>query len=130
MVLAKASIFLSGDRSSGLWVDSIEAATAFYGEKLGISITRVHDALTLHAANGVDIPILLKSGHVPSRHAVLYFVVDSIAGVLPELISRGVHFSSHDYEVGDGLGLEKEWSPLIVWLADPAGNVLCIMQRH
>ena len=46
-----------------------------------------------------------------------------------ELADRGVGFLRYDGMEQDELGIHRGGGPLIAWFADPAGNVMSVIER-
>ncbi|OEJ29873.1 glyoxalase [Streptomyces agglomeratus] len=113
---------------SGFSVDDTEAAKAFYGETLGIKVSEEDGMLTLHIAGDRDILIYPKPDHEPATYTVLNFPVDDIEAATDELARRGVTFLRYDHLPTDDKGIFRGGGPLIAWFADPAGNVLSVLQ--
>ncbi|MGX1885474.1 VOC family protein [Streptomyces sp. NPDC055287] len=113
---------------SGFSVDDIEAAKAFYGETLGIKVSEENGLLTLHIAGDRDILIYPKDDHTPATYTVLNFPVDDIEAAADGLASQGVTFLRYDHLPTDEKGIFRGGGPLIAWFADPAGNVLSVLQ--
>ncbi|MGW7054240.1 VOC family protein [Streptomyces sp. NPDC054887] len=113
---------------SGFSVDDIEAAKAFYGETLGIGVSEENGLLTLHVAGDRDILVYPKPDHRPATYTVLNFPVDDIEAATDELAARGVTFLRYDDLPTDERGIFRGGGPLIAWFADPAGNVLSVLQ--
>lgn len=115
----------------GFAVDDVGAAKRFYGETLGI---RVSDGpmglLVLHIAGGRDIIVYPKPNHTPATFTILNFPVDDIDRAVDDLAARGVEFLRYDGFEHDGKGVVRDGGPLIAWFADPAGNVLSVLQEQ
>ena len=112
---------------SGFSVDDIPAAKRFYGETLGIRVTEENGMLTLHL--GGDRPTLVypKDDHVPATFTILNFPVDDIDTAVDELTARGIELKKYDYV--DERGVMRGNGPAIAWFADPAGNILSVLQQ-
>jgi len=118
---------------SGFAVDDIQAAKAFYGDTLGLSVSEQNGMLTLHIAGDRDILVYPKPDHVPAAYTILNFPVDDIDEAVDELARRGVSFERYDAmeqdEKGIARGLAAGRGPDIAWFKDPAGNVLSVLQE-
>jgi predicted enzyme related to lactoylglutathione lyase len=111
---------------SGFSVDDIAKAKQFYGETLGITVTEANGMLQLHTAGNRNTLIYPKPDHVPATFTILNFEVDDIEAEVDELTARGVRFEL--YEWVDPKGINRQGGPLIAWFADPAGNILSVIQ--
>jgi catechol 2,3-dioxygenase-like lactoylglutathione lyase family enzyme len=116
---------------SGFAVPDVEAARAFYGDTLGIRTSVDHGLLTLHLDGG-DRPTIVypKPDHVPATYTILNFPVDDIDAAVAALAERGVATLRYDGMPQDERGIMREGGPYIAWFADPAGNVLSVLQER
>lgn len=113
---------------SGFSVDDVEAAARFYGETLGVRVSRANGMLTLHIAGGRDILVYPKADHVPATYTILNFPVADIEAAVDELARRGVRCEQYGEPVTDAKGIHRGGGPLIAWFTDPAGNVLSVLE--
>ncbi len=121
---------------SGFAVPDIEAARAFYGDKLGLD-TEVLDEqnglLSLHLAGGHDVLVYRKPDHEPASFTILNFRVEDIDAVVDGLSERGVSFERYDGMPQDERGVMRGRAagrgPDIAWFKDPAGNILSVLQE-
>ncbi len=114
---------------SGFAVDDIPAAQRFYGETLGITVTEEHGMLTLHIAGDRDILVYPKDDHTPATFTILNFPVDDIETTIDHLVERGVRFARYDGMDQDERGINRGGGPPIAWFADPAGNILSVIEQ-
>ncbi len=116
---------------SGFAVPDVAAAQKFYGEVLGIETSEEYGLLTLHLDGG-DRPTIVypKPDHVPATYTILNFPVDDIDGAVDALTERGVEILRYDEMPQDERGIMREEGPYIAWFADPAGNVLSVLQER
>jgi predicted enzyme related to lactoylglutathione lyase len=114
---------------SGFAVPDVEAAQKFYGETLGIETSVEYGILTLHLDGGARPTIIYpKPDHAPAGYTILNFRVDDIDAAVDALTERGVEILRYDEMVQDERGIMREGGPYIAWFADPAGNVLSVLQ--
>lgn len=111
---------------SGFSVDDIPRAEAFYRDVLGLNVSEANGMLTLHIAGDRDILIYPKADHAPATYTILNFPVDDIDAAVAALKERGVRFKHYDST--DEQGVMRQGGPFIAWFADPAGNVLSVLQ--
>ncbi|MGY1814904.1 VOC family protein [Blastococcus sp. SYSU D00820] len=125
---------LSDSRAfSGFSVDDVERARRFYTEVLGLRMSVVEGMggiARLHLAGGVEVLVYAKADHRPATYTVLNFPVPDIEAAVTELEGRGVEFLHYDDPPTDERGIMRAGGPLIAWFADPAGNVLSIMEQQ
>lgn len=124
-------MFEKTEAFSGFAVDDIDGARQFYGDTLGM---RVSDAemglLALHIEGSRDILIYPKPDHMPATYTILNFPVDDIDAAVDELTRRGVEFLRYEGFDQDEKGVSRGMGPQIAWFADPAGNVLSVLQEQ
>jgi catechol 2,3-dioxygenase-like lactoylglutathione lyase family enzyme len=116
---------------SGFAVPDIEAARQFYGDVLGIEISEEYGLLTLHLDGGARPTLVYpKPDHAPAGYTILNFPVDDIDAAVDALTERGVEILRYDGMPQDERGIMREEGPYIAWFADPAGNVLSVLQER
>ncbi|MET0601286.1 MAG: VOC family protein [Baekduia sp.] len=116
---------------SGFAVPDVEAAQRFYGEVLGIETSVEYGILTLHLEGGARPTIVYpKPDHAPANYTILNFRVDDIDAAVDGLTERGVEILRYDEMPQDERGIMREEGPYIAWFADPAGNVLSVLQER
>jgi catechol 2,3-dioxygenase-like lactoylglutathione lyase family enzyme len=117
---------------SGFSVDDIPAAKAFYADVLGLDVDEDNGMLTLHLAGERDTLVYPKGDqHQPASFTILNFPVPDIDAAVDELTARGVAFEKYAGTpmATDDKGIFRGGGPLIAWFADPAGNVLSVLQE-
>jgi predicted enzyme related to lactoylglutathione lyase len=123
-------MFESTKAFSGFAVDDLDRAQAFYGETLGVRLTRQDEHLmTLHLAGDRDTIVYARPGFEPASYTILNFTVDDIEATVAELVSRGVALERYDGFEQDERGIARNAGPLIAWFKDPAGNILSVLQE-
>ena len=114
---------------SGYSVDRIDAARAFYGETLGLSVSEGNGLLTLHLPGDRDTLIYPKGErHQPATFTVLNFPVKDIERAVDDLVARGIQLERYEGIEQDERGIARTDGPLIAWFTDPAGNILSVLQ--
>ncbi len=116
---------------SGFAVDDIDAAERFYGETLGLTVTRNDmGILELQLAGGNRTIVYPKPDHVPATFTILNFPVRDIEAAVSELAARGVAFERYEGTEmeTDAQGIFRKGGPLVAWFKDPAGNVLSVIE--
>ena len=110
-----------------LLVDDVPAGVAFYRDALGFELTEdfgeyvqlsggTDVALALFLRNGQEDAIALES---PGDRALLGIAVDSVDRAAEELAEH----------VAAGPDDQSDWGLRVVWLRDPAGNLLELYER-
>jgi catechol 2,3-dioxygenase-like lactoylglutathione lyase family enzyme len=114
---------------SGFSANDIAAARAFYADTLGLKVTEENGMLTLHLGGGATVLVYPKDDHQPAAYTCLNFPVDDIDAAVDALAERGVSFLRYDDQPQDARGIVREYGPPIAWFADPAGNIISILEE-
>lgn len=120
---------------SGISVDNLDKAKAFYTETLGLELTDDKMGLQLKLPGGGELFIYDKPGHQPATFTVLNFVVDDIDATVDELVGLGIKFEHYHMDdipqddKGIARGRKTNMGPDIAWFTDPAGNILSVLQN-
>ncbi|MGN9906924.1 VOC family protein [Phytohabitans sp. LJ34] len=122
-------MFESAKAFSGFSVDDIAAAKAFYAGTLGLKVTEEHGMLTLHIEGGSQILVYPKENHTPATFTILNFPVGDVDKAVDDLAARGVSTLRYDDFPQDDKGVMRGNGPAIAWFADPAGNVLSVLEQ-
>jgi catechol 2,3-dioxygenase-like lactoylglutathione lyase family enzyme len=124
-------VFKETKAFSGFSVDDLERAKEFYGQTLGLDVSKENDLLTLRLAGGTNILVYPKQNHVPATFTILNFPVEDVEAAVDELTKRGVRFEIYDEGdlKTDERGIFRGEGPKIAWFTDPAGNVLSVIEE-
>ena len=116
---------------SGFSVNDLQKAQEFYGQTLGLDVTKEEEGLVLHIAGGSKIFIYPKPNHVPATFTILNFPVDDIELAVDELTKCGVRFETYNEGAlkTDEKGIFRGGGPKIAWFKDPAGNFLSVLEE-
>ena len=117
---------------SGFSVDDVAAAAAFYGDVLGLRADVAEGPMSMLELRVGGRPVLVYGkgeAHEPATFTVLNLPVVDVEGAVRELAGRGVEFLRYDGMEQDELGIHRGGGPLIAWFADPAGNVMSVIER-
>lgn len=118
---------------SGFSVNDLDAAKAFYGDKLGLTVHEVAGGLVLEiAGNSNNIFIYPKPDHTPATYTILNFPVENIDQTAQALTSAGIsleHYGGMTDEHGVARGIAAHRGPDILWFKDPAGNILSALHE-
>lgn len=110
-------------------VDDVAAARRFYGEILGLPVSAEADLLRLHLPDGRDVVVYPKLDHRPAPFTILHFPVEDVDLAVAQLAGRGIGFERYEGFVQDARGIHRaDGGPSIAWFADPAGNILSVLQ--
>jgi catechol 2,3-dioxygenase-like lactoylglutathione lyase family enzyme len=114
---------------SGFAVDDVDEAREFYGETLGLKVSKQGEELNLELAGDRPTFIYPKPDFTPATYTILNFPVDDIDATVEELTSRGVTFERYDNFGQDEKGVSSGGpGPRIAWFKDPAGNILSVLE--
>ena len=129
---AASSPIASGTPFNGFSVDDIAAARAFYAGVLGLGVVEVHGMLEIDLGDGHHVLAYPKGDHTPAAYTMLNLPVDDIDAAVDALAARGVSIIRYDGAPQDDKGvvrgLESGMGPDIAWFADPAGNIISVLQ--
>lgn len=122
-------MFKDSKAFSGLAVDDLQAARAFYGTTLGLDATEINDGalLDLQLGGGHHVLIYEKPDFEPATYTVLNFPVPDVDGAVAELRRRGIEMERYEGFDQDEAGIARGNGPDIAWFRDPAGNILAVM---
>ena len=123
-------MFATTKAFSGFAVDDVDTARAFYGDTLGLRTSAEHGLMWLHLAGDRDTLVYPKPDHTPATYTVLNFAVDDIDVAVDGLAEHGVQTLRYEGMGQDERGIMRETGPYIAWFADPAGNVLSVLQER
>jgi catechol 2,3-dioxygenase-like lactoylglutathione lyase family enzyme len=113
---------------SGFSARDIGEEKRFYADTLGLKVTEENGILTLELAGGQRVLVYPKDDHQPATYTALNFEVPDIDAAVDDLAQRGVEFLRYDAFPQDERGIMREYGPPIAWFADPAGNILAVIQ--
>jgi catechol 2,3-dioxygenase-like lactoylglutathione lyase family enzyme len=122
-------MFDSSGAFSGFAVDDVPKARQFYEEILGMTVSEQSGLLHLTVAGGARVLVYPKPNHEPATFTILNFPVADVEAAVDDLAARGVTFLRYDGFDQDDKGIFHGGGPLIAWFADPAGNVLSVVQQ-
>jgi predicted enzyme related to lactoylglutathione lyase len=116
---------------SSFAVDDVDKAQEFYGETLGVEVSKEEmGVLSLNLAGDRPTMIYPKPDFTPATYTVLNFSVDDIEKAVDELAGRGVEFERYDGFDQDEKGIARgDEGPAIAWFKDPAGNILAVLEE-
>ena len=125
-------MFANTKAFSGFAVPNLEAAEKFYGDTLGIDISKGEMGdLVLNLTGGRDTFIYEKPDFVPATYTILNFVVDDVDQAVDRLTKKGVEFERYEGFDQDEKGIARgDQGPAIAWFKDPAGNILSVLEEN
>lgn len=116
---------------SGFAVRDIEKTREFYGDTLGLDITKTAYGLDMYVGDGRTIFIYEEASQEPGSYTMLYFVVSNVEHTVDELTKRGVKFEVYNTAdiKTDNKGIMRSMGPMIAWFKDPSGNFLAVTEE-
>lgn len=117
-------------------VDDLAKAEGFYKDTLGLPVERGEmGVLELHLKEGHTVIIYPKENHEPATFTVLNFIVEDILSTVNQLAANGIRFLHYTGEIQtDEMGIANsdgsKPGPKIAWFADPAGNILSVLEEQ
>ncbi|HEY6899992.1 MAG TPA: VOC family protein [Puia sp.] len=112
-------------------VNDLKKAKSFYGQTLGLNTTETPEGLDIRTKDNMSIFLYPKDNHEPATFTVFNFKVDDIEKTVDQLTADGVSFLQYTGELQtDKKGIFRGEGPTIAWFADPAGNILSVVQAH
>jgi catechol 2,3-dioxygenase-like lactoylglutathione lyase family enzyme len=117
---------------SGFSVRDIDEAQRFYGDTLGLEVSRNEmGILDVVLPGGASVMLYPKDDHVPAVFTVLNLVVPDIDTAADELAAAGIELERYEAmpqdERGIGRGKQADMGPDIAWFLDPSGNILSVL---
>lgn len=110
-------------------VNDLKKAKDFYGQILGLNTTQTPEGLDIRTKDNMSIFIYPKENHEPATFTVFNFKVDDIEKTVDQLTADGIKFLQYTGEIQtDKKGIMRGNGPTIAWFADPAGNILSVVQ--
>lgn len=114
---------------SGFSVKDLDAAKAFYGEKLGLDVrSGPMGNLELHLGGGATVFAYPKKDHVPATYTMLNFPVPDVEAAVDQLTKAGIKMERYPNMVQDAKGILRGNGPDIAWFKDPSGNILSVLK--
>jgi predicted enzyme related to lactoylglutathione lyase len=113
-------------------VDDLGKAKAFYGKTLGLPVKESPEGLSITLPEGQNLFMYPKPNHQPATYTVLGFQVKDIDATVDALTAAGVTFLQYEGDLktdAKGIARDLQGGPLAAWFADPAGNILGVMQN-
>jgi catechol 2,3-dioxygenase-like lactoylglutathione lyase family enzyme len=123
-------LFANTKAFSGFAVPNLKEAEKFYGDTLGIDITKGEMGdLVLNLTGGRDTFIYEKPDFEPATYTILNFVVDDVDRAVDQLSQKGVKFERYEGFDQDEKGIARgDQGPAIAWFKDPGGNILSVLE--
>ena len=127
-----SSMFKEAKAFSSFSVNDLQKAKEFYGQTLGLDVSKTAEGLELDLAGGNTVFLYPKPNHTPASFTVLNFQVNDIEEAVDELRKLGVRLEKYDQPdlKTDEKGIMRGPGPQIAWFKDPAGNILSVIEEE
>ena len=104
-------------------------AERFYGDVLGLPLKGKSHGALVYDVGGSELRVSPVPSTEPSAHTVLGFAVSDLSPIVSVLSARGIIWERFSGFPHDATGmLVTPESAKVVWLRDPDGNLLSIVQ--
>lgn len=114
----------------GFAVPDLEAARTFYRDVLGLQVAdNEMGILQLTLPGGAEVIIYPKEDHQPAVFTILNLAVADIEQAVDALAERGVQMLHYDGFDQDERGITRGMGMAGGWIADPAGNIIAVLQE-
>jgi catechol 2,3-dioxygenase-like lactoylglutathione lyase family enzyme len=125
-----SSMFKDAKSFSSFSVNDLEKAKEFYGQTLGLKVSKPEEGLELNLADGHTVFLYPKPNHTPASFTVLNFPVKDIDEAVEELTTLGLRLEKYDLPdlKTDKKGVMRGPGMQIAWFKDPAGNILSVIE--
>jgi len=116
---------------SGFAVPDLDVARSFYQDVLGLTVEENSMGfLQLSLPGGSEVLVYAKEDHQPAVFTVLNLSVPDISEAVDALAERGVEMLRYDGFGQDERGIARgEGMPTGGWIADPAGNIIAVIEE-
>ena len=114
-------------------VNDLSKAKEFYGKILGFPVRETPEGLSVEVTKDSRVFLYQKPNHQPASFTVLNLQVMSVDAAVDALTGSGVKFEQYTGEIAtDEKGIMHGGpgkGPTIAWFADPAGNILSVVEN-
>jgi predicted enzyme related to lactoylglutathione lyase len=118
---------------SSFSVNDLAKAKEFYEKTIGFPVTQTPEGLSIQVTKDYTVFLYQKPNHQPATFTVLNLQVMSVEAAVDGLTAAGVKFEQYEGEIKtDEKGIFRggpEKGPTIAWFADPAGNILSVVEN-
>lgn len=112
-----------------VWTSNKARAADFYGGVLGLSLKGESHGALVYDVGGGDLRVSPVPTTEPSPHTVLGFSVADVDAVASDLTEKGLTFERLPGFQHDARGVWRAPDgSRVVWLRDPDGNLLSVVQ--
>ena len=113
-------------------VNDLAKARTFYSGTLGLPVKETPEGLSITVAPDYTLFLYPKPNHTPATFTVLNFQVSNVETAVDNLTAAGVTFLQYEGEIKtDKKGIARGTTgPLIAWFADPAGNIISVVENR
>jgi predicted enzyme related to lactoylglutathione lyase len=126
-------MFTPSKTFSSFSINDIGKAKTFYQTVLDLPVRETPEGLSIAVSNDYSLFLYPKPNHLPATYTVLNFQVDNIDEAVDGLTKKGVSFLQYQGDLQTdkkGIARNLQQGPLMAWFADPAGNIIGVMQAR
>lgn len=117
---------------SSFSVNDLSKAKDFYQKVLGLPVKETPEGLAVEVSADNTVFIYPKPDHTPASFTILNFQVPDVERSVTDLTAAGVQFLQYEGGIKtDARGIHRSdgnGPAAIAWFADPAGNILSVLQ--
>ncbi|HEX3081936.1 MAG TPA: VOC family protein, partial [Candidatus Saccharimonadia bacterium] len=113
----------------------VDKVRTFYKDTLGLEVEEDSKMgmFRLKLMGGGEVMIYPKGpAHQAATFTVLNFITEDLEDTVEKLAAKGVKFEQYDMpEIktnAKGIAKGGDYGPDMAWMADPAGNIIAVMQ--
>jgi catechol 2,3-dioxygenase-like lactoylglutathione lyase family enzyme len=114
-------------------VNDLPKAKEFYEKTFGFPVTATPEGLQVEVSKDYKVFLYPKPNHQPATFTVLNLQVMSVEAAVDALTASGVKFEHYQGQIStDAKGIMHGGpgkGPTIAWFADPAGNILSVVEN-
>jgi len=103
-----------------------DAAKAFYGDVLGLTLTSEDPYGVVYALAGARLRLTPLPDHQPQQQTVLGWNAADVPATVRALTDAGIVFERYSFFPQDDLGIWHSGDAQVAWFKDPDGNILSI----
>jgi len=129
LAVSSARMLAGSPGFSGFAVRELDAAKAFYGETLGLTVKdHPMGTLGITLGSGATVMVYHKPDFVPATYTILNFPVADVESTVDHLAAAGVRMQRYPGFDQDEKGISRGQGPTIAWFTDPSGNIIAVLE--
>jgi catechol 2,3-dioxygenase-like lactoylglutathione lyase family enzyme len=125
-------VFKASEAFASFSTNDIDAAKAFYHDKLGLEVVDGGMGTLELKVGGGHVLVYPKPNHEPASFTVLNFPVGNVEKAVDDLVEKGIEMEHYDIpdinQDAKGIARDPRGGPAIAWFTDPAGNTIAVVE--